>query len=282
MPTTALSLQVVLQFRQQLAHATDLETYQVEVVEAPGRGWGGPLTPIGLDDAHVQAIRVLYRSFLQRQRSSGGIVSESEVEPLRVAGSQLFRALPETVQARLRQAMVIAHQKGRDLELSIVFDVSAQPLATLPWELLHDPDNRNFLALQGGVTRQMLLPATIQIDRAYHSRAILGLWAEPDDVASLTIRRQYHPAPGYDNGGHDDGITWLDGHNSLRQLETALATDRFDGLHVVAHGRAGERLERSVNSLRRCGRPCAMVQSRSDRHIHRWLSCYSLRVSGCL
>lgn len=235
MSTTTAPLQIVLQFRQQLAHTTDLETYQVEVVEAPGRGWGGPLTPIGLDDAHVQAIRVLYRSFLQRQRSTGGVVSEIEVEPLRVVGSQLFRALPETVQARLRQATAMARQKGCDLELSLVFGVNAEPLANLPWELLHDPDNRYFLALQGGITRQMLLPAAARLDRSYHPRAILGLWAEPDDVTPLAIRRQFHPAP-----GHDDGITWLDGRNSLRQLEAALATDHFDGLHIVAHGRAGE------------------------------------------
>lgn len=235
MSTLAAPLQVTLQFWQQLAHATDLETYQVEVIQAPGRGWGGPLTPSGLDDAHVQAIRVLYRSFLQRQRASGGMVSELEVEPLRVAGSQLFRTLPETIQARLRQATALARQKGCDLELNLVFDVSARPLANLPWELLHDPGNRYFLALQGGVTRQVLLPATTRIDRAYHPHAIIGLWAAPDDVAPLAIRRQFHPSPGY-----DDGIMWLEGRDSLRQLELALSANQFDGLHIVAHGRAGE------------------------------------------
>ncbi|HLF25890.1 MAG TPA: CHAT domain-containing protein [Anaerolineae bacterium] len=229
-------LQIVLRFRQQIARAIDFETYQVEVLRAPGRGWGGPLVPGGLSDSLIQAVRDLYRSYLKRQRAAGGsAVSEGYIEPLRSAGNQLFQALPETIQTRLRLAQAIAGQVGRSLELVLVFDLSAQPLAALPWELLHDPDDRYFYALRGGVVRQMSSPAVAWLDPVDRPRSILGLWAEPDDVASLAVRKRYAPAP-----GRNAGITWLEGSNSLNRLEKALATGSFDGLHIVAHGRAGE------------------------------------------
>ena len=233
-----LPLQVILHFRQQIAHSTGAEIYQVEVAQAPGRGWGGPLVAFGLDDDQAQAIRTLYRSYLKRHHSSAAqALTEREIEPLRAAGSQIFKALPTSVQARLRQAQSIVQRKSQSLELVLTFDSSAQPLVNLPWELLHDPDSRYFFALRGGgIVRRLLLPTASKVAPSFRPRTILGLWAEPDDVAGLTARRKYVPAPGQG----DYGLTWLEGPDSLGQLEQALAAGTFDGLHVVAHGRAGE------------------------------------------
>ncbi len=227
---------VSLLFRQQISHAEALESYQIEVVKAPGRGWGGPLTPHGLDDTQIRAIRTLYRGYLKRQRTATGLaISEQEIEPLRAAGSQLFRALPNTIQDRLRQVQALAWQTGQLLELTLIFEPGAQPLASLPWELLHDPERRYFFALHGGLMRQLRFSTAPKIDPGYAPHSILGLWAEPANVENLSIRKQFTPAP-----GRVGWITWIEGSDSLNQLEEQLTTGLYDGLHITAHGRADE------------------------------------------
>ena len=51
--------QIVISFRQQISRNEETESYQVEVVRAPGYGWGGPFLPLGLDESHTTALRQL-------------------------------------------------------------------------------------------------------------------------------------------------------------------------------------------------------------------------------
>lgn len=230
-------LPVVLRFRQQAAGSADVEGYYVEVVAGPSSGWGGPFLPEGLDDGHMIALRQLYRGWLARQQAAREPVDERAVEALHAAGSQLFRALPETVQTRLRESQAHAQARGTGLTLVLGFERDAQPLVSLPWELLHDREGGGFYALRGGgVIRQLWLPAASVRAASPPPRAMVGLWADPSDGESLAVRGAYPPAP-----GHDNGIVWLAGKDSLGQLANALESGDFDGLHLTAHGRAGGR-----------------------------------------
>ncbi|MBU1661782.1 MAG: CHAT domain-containing protein, partial [Chloroflexi bacterium] len=231
------SLKVVLRFQQQLSRSSETEGYLISVIKSPGRGWGGPFLPEGLDDAHINAVRQVYRGYVERQQTGPRLpLDERSWEILRAAGSQLFRVLPETVQARLHQAQSIAQEQGKSLEIVLAFDQTARPLLSLPWELLHNPAGRYFFALRGGgITRQLWLPTAPSANKSFRPQAILGVWAEPEGGAGLSARAAYSPAP-----GHDDEITWLAGADTLDQMKPALDSGRYDGLHIVAHGRADE------------------------------------------
>ncbi len=229
------NLQVVLSLRQQPWQHGAVETYQIEIVQAPGSGWGGPLLPLGLDEGYTIAIRKLYRGYLERVQRNQLQLDERELEPLRVAGSQLFRALPETVQTRLHQVQAQAREQGRGLELVLTFEASARPLLALPWELLHDPASRVFLAMQGGgVTRRLWLPAAPALAPDFCPLKMIGVWSEPATGARLQDRASFQPSP-----EQPGPFTWVTGSDSLGQLAQALAANTFDGLHLVAHGRAG-------------------------------------------
>jgi len=166
---------------------------------------------------------------------SQGVLGERDLEPLRVVGSQLFNILPESVQARLHHAQAVAQEKGKGLAITMAFDTTAQPLLSLPWELLYNPEGRYFFGLRGGgITRQLWMPVAPRRAAVASSQKSLGLWAEPGDVESLSARRGYHPSPDY-----DDGFTWITGQDSMGQLTRALESENFDGLHIVAHGRLG-------------------------------------------
>lgn len=231
------SIQVILQFRQQTGgESPHHESYYVEATQAPGYGWGGPFQIRGLDDGQAQAVRLLYRSYLQRQQSSPLSVSQQDIEPLRTAGSQLFLALPETLQQRLHDIQAQAQSQGRNLELVLAFTPSAQPLLNLPWELLHNPISRTFFALRGGgISRRLVLPTAPQLPTTYRPQQILGVWAQPSHRSKLDEREKYTPSPTL----LGPISTWIQGYDTLNQMQKNLAEGWFDGLHLVAHGRGG-------------------------------------------
>lgn len=219
---------VILRFRGQPAGLGEgAESYQADVVAAPGRGWGGPFQSVGLAGQPVEEMRQLYRGYVSRHQKSGDMgLGQQELHLLRLLGNQLFEMLPETIQERLRQA-------GPSLALTFQFEPSAYPLLDLPWELLHDPAGHHFYALQGGGITRQLLPA-LPGREFTPPESPLGLWAAPAGLESLASRQQFEPAP-----GRGQQFTWLEGANSLEQLQQALDNGFYDGLHVVAHGRAG-------------------------------------------
>lgn len=229
---------VVLQFHQQSVSAPDAGLaahYQVQVIRAPGQGWGGPMLTTGLDANQIRTIRTAYRGFLARQQARGEMAGEWASLPLQQLGDELFTALPESVQARLQQAQGYAVARGGHLQITLSFEPSAAGLLDLPWELLHDPHSRFFYTLRGeGITRNLLLPTAPQTGVPPLPKTTLGCWAEPAGLETLTERRRFAPAP-----GHADGFTWLQGADSLGQLQHALETGAYDSLHLVAHGRTG-------------------------------------------
>lgn len=229
---------VILAFRAQLVNAHDLTTpdsYLVTVQQAPGRGWGGPLQTVGLDAAQIRTVRAAYRGFVARQQARGDTTGGDIAPPIRQLGAAMFLVLPETIQARLQQSQAYASDHNGRLHISLNFEPSAFALLDLPWELLCDPVSHFFYGLRGGgVSRCMLLPTAPTDNKAIVPEEILGCWAEPQGVASLVERQRYAPAPGKQNG-----MVWLQGPGSIRQLQQALATDSYAGLHLVAHGRVG-------------------------------------------
>ena len=229
------TVSVVLHIYQQLSAVDVAEAYQVQVQSSPWGSWGGPFLAKDLDDAQIQMIRSNYRTYLERFQTGDLPVDERSRSVLQVAGAQLFRVFPDTIRDCVYRSLAIARKQGKAFELVLAFDRTSQSLLGLPWELLYDPDGQFFLALQGaGITRQVWLSGAPKAQLS-SPKKWLGLWAEPQDISDLSVRRTYSPVPG--DGAN---ITWLTGSNSLKQLETALDNDEYDGLHIVSHGRVGK------------------------------------------
>lgn len=238
---TPHNLIVVLRFHQSSAPSpeqTTHEKYQVTVLQAPGQGWGGPMITTSFEERQIHFLRDQYSQYITRQLESGrSTIPETEIHVLRHIGNGLFDLLPETVQRRLYQARQVALAQGCNLEIRLVFEKSAYTLLTLPWELLHFTENKLFLGLSGGgITRQLLLPTAATPTPEARPRQILGVWAEPAGLQPLTDRQTWGTSP--TNPGQ---IFWLQGANTLEQLKNALDEGEFDALHIVAHGRSGDR-----------------------------------------
>ena len=107
--------QIILQFRRQSVDSSSQNIplrYQVEVIKAPGRGWGGPMLATGLDEKQVRIIRNEYRGFITRQQASATSAGAWTLDPLRLLGNQLFEALPESIQSRWRESQKYAQERA--------------------------------------------------------------------------------------------------------------------------------------------------------------------------
>lgn len=245
---------VIFQFRGQTVFSSDraaINHYSVQVVHAPGRGWGGPMVTSHVDANKIRAVRTAYRGFVARQQARREPTGDWAAQPMRAIGDELFSVLPESVQERLQQAQAYATGHNGHLHIILNFELSAVDLLDLPWELLHDPNGRFFYSLRGGgISRCVLMPAAPAVDKPVMPKTILGCWAEPQGTAPLVERQGYAPA-------HDklDGITWVQGPNSIRRLQQALDTGTYDGLHLVAHGRVGSAWDYAIALEDENGRP---------------------------
>lgn len=238
MTQTETNQHVVLRFRQRGGRVAESESYQVEVV-FPHHHWGGPLLATRFDETAVSTIRQCYGDLLKRHQEAGKTPDALKrlLEPLRSVGNQLFTSLPETVQQLLEQTIAQARTAGEVMTLVLQFEPSAQTLLSLPWELLHEPNGRLYIALQGGgLIRQLLLPTAAPLSPSFRPHATLGVWAAPKNMQSLAERQQSRTSP------HNDSLftTWIQGADTLAQLQTHLAQGGFDSLHIVAHGRGGD------------------------------------------
>ncbi|HSH04923.1 MAG TPA: CHAT domain-containing protein [Anaerolineae bacterium] len=240
-------IEVIIQFHQQTGNVINAqgdEHYQVTVIQAPGVGFGGPISGKTLNMNEIGTIQGLYRHFVDAYQQMGAAFSLDELQladertlhPLRLIGQKLYEVLPETVQSRIDYALTVARQERQALSLILAFKTSADGLLALPWELLYHPEGRFFFALQGGgIKRQLVLLPQWQTRGDFRPQNVLGIWAEPQNIESLNDRRQSGPSPSNSNF-----IDWREGNNTLAQIEQALANDdTIDSLHIVAHGKFG-------------------------------------------
>jgi len=179
---------------------------------------------------------------------------------------------------RLDKALTVARSQNKPLLLTLAFESSAESLLALPWELLHHHDGRFFFALQGGgIVRQLTLPPDWRPQTDFRPRDILGLWAEPSDIAPMTTRRAAGPSP-----DRPSSIQWRQGADSLVQLHESLSTGKFDSLHLTAHGRFGSDWGSFTMALEdKNGRPHWISAEQLTTMLHQYLSLRFIYLDVC-
>ena len=231
-------LQVVLkihQYSSPVGDSDESESYHVAVLSSPIRTIGGGLKMDGLRMDNLDLVPA-YHELVNDYLEGNNFLSEVDLQPLRLIGNQLFHALPQSVQNILRQTYIISQQKQQKVQFVFLFTQSAEPLLMLPWELLHDPDNRRFFALHSeGIIRRLDIPPTANQPTDVLPKKILGVWAETaqNGNSPLTDRSetiQISPKTTLLQ------FEWIEGADTVGQLQKALNTGQFDGLHIVAHG----------------------------------------------
>ncbi len=165
----------------------------------------------------------------------------------REIGGRLFRALlPDGIRSIYDAELALARQKRHGLRLKVKIDLSRPellPLYNLPWELLYNPGNRDFLGLSHHTPIVRFLDverpeSTIKRPRKLR---ILIVMASPEGSRALDLEREADELQKALRGHGNIEVDVLP-HASREALNDKLQERPFQILHFMGHGalRRGE------------------------------------------
>jgi len=222
-----MRMEDVRDFADLEVHIGDLqgERYPVRVLHSPAgdaEGWFcAPFTDDQLDDILVKLTR--------------GPIDNTYLSDI---GAQMFAALFDAdVRARYA-ASIEAAQNRKGLRLRLRIDPAE--LASLPWELLFDPERRRFLSLSKriAITRYLPVARRIALEPMDWPLEVLMACASPTDLPAIDVeaeRQAVHKAlaplvkAGYAR------LTVLK-HATAVSIREQLLDSHCHILHIAAHG----------------------------------------------
>jgi hypothetical protein len=164
----------------------------------------------------------------------------------REIGEELFRAL-FSGQVGLLWARSLGIVKDRGLRLQLRFKLDRQPVGpslvhSLPWELLRQPDTRDFLALsrRTPVVRYLEVPQPVTSIRLPSVLKILVVIAAPTDLPSLDVVRERRDILAAWGGRPEVEVEILE-RPRAGALREALLERPYNILHFIGHGRLDAR-----------------------------------------
>ncbi len=142
----------------------------------------------------------------------------TDVPNPRAFGEILYRRL---ISGGVREALAkrrqAAFKDGKGLRLRLVLDANEPQLAALPWELLFDPDGRQFVAHDPWTPIVRYLKRPVSIDP--NLRSIHG------SLRVLVIDGLSGSGSGQDDDDGDPSDDRIDAEREIREIRTALSSD---------------------------------------------------------
>lgn len=214
--------------------------YPVTVVRSPAGETSGtmqfPFDKLALDNQLLGLQNALLRSGVLRRQA---VADPEETRGVVDFGKQLFQALftPELqVAYRRSRDRAAAEDKGLRLRLRI----EAPELASLPWEFMYDPTERDYVCLSTDTPLVRYLefdqpppPLTIR-----PPLSLLVMIASPSDRPALDVARERERIEHATRRLRSEGfmrIEWMQG-SSWRDLQQALRRNKHHIFHFVGHG----------------------------------------------
>ncbi|MGH4007356.1 MAG: CHAT domain-containing WD40 repeat protein [Pseudonocardiaceae bacterium] len=191
-----------------------------------------PLTPAELD--HQIAV---IRGAVLASTAVAHRAPTTDEEPVRDLSQRFFEAL---VCGEVRSLYVAsrqrAHEQGSTLRL--VLRVHPPELARLPWELLFDPDQQDYLGLSMPLVRHPEVLAPRPPLKVALPLRILGMVARPDDQHVWEVDEEQRRLRTALAGLERDGLVelaWVVGQ-TYNALQDALDQGPWHVFHFVGHG----------------------------------------------
>jgi hypothetical protein len=220
-----------------LVRAGKRRSYPVEIRSTAGElqtTMRFPLTARALEHSLLALENALLRSASTRRVA----VSEKE-QPVQEFGQALFDALlAGDGRSLYDQSLRSAEQGGKGLRLKLRID--APELASLPWEVLYDRRNADYVALSSAtpIVRELGVPQPIDPLKIAPPLRILGVIADPSDLAPLAVDNERRRIEAALEELEERGLVtlrWLEGQ-TWRALQQEIRKGGFHVLHFTGHG----------------------------------------------
>lgn len=178
---------------------------------------------------------------LGASRSVGAAGRANPATDLAALGGRLFEALfGDVLRARLTASLASIAEEGTGLRLRLRFAENAADLALLPWEILYDQEQHQFVGLSEAspILRYLSLPRSRSSLLVEPPLRVLAVLSSPADLASLDIRREWQAI--------QDALAPLVQYGkfvverlpspTLAALQERLLGEPVHNLHFVGHG----------------------------------------------
>ncbi|HWQ11397.1 MAG TPA: CHAT domain-containing protein [Roseiflexaceae bacterium] len=214
-----------LDFELEIGEAEQDGAYPVAVLNSPGGNARGSL-------------RLPYAAQELDERLDA-LGSLTALAAARTFGERMFEALfAGDVRSRYDSSRERADDQGRGLRIRL--RVLAPELSALPWELLYDQRQGEFLCLSNAtpIVRHLELPQPPEPLAVEPPLRVLGMSASPQGMAPIDTTRQRAQLAQALSPLSARGLvelTWLEGQ-SWRDLQAALRTGRHHIFHFIGHG----------------------------------------------
>ena len=171
-------------------------------------------------------------------------------QPVREVGRRLFQALFRgPVYGTYRASLGAAQQ--RDKQLRVVLRLTAPELATLPWEMLFDPETETYLCRREPLVRHVDAPYTADPLEVRPPLRILGLVASPRGLQALDVDAEKdHLAEALATPAAEGliEVVWVP-EATWHGVQDRLLAGKWHVLHFVGHGDFDTRNDEGVLAL---------------------------------
>ena len=221
--------------------------YAVRVIRAAAGG--EPVGALELDVEELLGRRDVLEATVLASAVPRRSVSVNE-QPVREVGRQLFQALfPGPVYGTYRASLGVAQQRGQ--RLRVVLRLTAPELATLPWEMLFDPETETYLCRQEPLVRHVPAPYTEDPLEVRPPLRILAIAASPRGLQALDVGAEKDHLAEALAGPAAAGlieVVWVPAA-TWHGVQDQLLAGQWHVLHFVGHGDYDTRNDEGVLAL---------------------------------
>lgn len=165
------------------------------------------------------------------------LMSQSEVHAEAIGQALYDSVFHGPIKEVLENSLLAAKNQDEGLRVNLETDPALPEISVLPWELLYDASQQNYLALSAysPVVRQMKVPGSLPTLSFLPPLRILVVISSPKGVASLDLAHE--SAQIRDNWGKrlDVQVDFLE-IATISRLQEQLAATQYHVLHFMGHG----------------------------------------------
>jgi tetratricopeptide (TPR) repeat protein len=219
----------------EISSGTGAGNYEVRVVHSAAGG--EPTGTLGLDVDELLAMREILETTLLSSTVQQRSMPVHE-QPVRDVGQELFQALFRGPVLGVYRASLVAAQRDAT-RLRVVLRLMAPELASVPWEMLFDPETETYLCRAEPLVRHVAAPfipdPPLQVPAPIR---ILGVASSPKGLPPLDVDMEQAHLKEALAGPIADGLVELvwEPKATFDGIHRRLLSGKWHVLHFVGHG----------------------------------------------
>lgn len=224
-----------LDFELEISTGSSQE-YPVNIIRSPA-GEAREIMHFPYDEQTLEKwLQILQNIIYDSCKGGSSLMNNQKVQDF---GQELFNSLfVGEIRNRFDVSLERARMENKGLRLKL--RIRPPELAALPWEILFDTRQAEYLCLNNNilVLRYLEIPQTIKSLSVKPPLRILGMIAIPGDLDALDINKEKQLIENATKKLQEDGLvelTWLEGQ-TWRDLARAMRTGTWHIFHFIGHG----------------------------------------------